>query len=120
MREWSETTLLDAWTNPEPRRVEPSPSSDTQHLVMLVILIVAGALMFYQFNSLFGAAAALLAATLITFVTRVGNRSTRIFWLAIFSMLWVFVGRLLEFFGYGVWGLVFYVLAAAWILGVKR
>jgi hypothetical protein len=37
-----------------------------------------------------------------------------------FSMLWVFVGRLLEFFGYGVWSLVFYVLAACWILGVRR
>ena len=57
-----------------------------------------------------------MPAALITFVTRVGPTATRVFWLALFSMAWVFVGRLLEYFGYGFWGLIFYLLAATWIL----
>lgn len=113
--EWQDSDLMEAWFNPKPAEVEDSDRNFRQFLGMVIVLMLGGGLMLFYFNSLFGAIATTVAACLITFVTKVSPASTRVFYVALFSMAWVFVGRVLEYFGYGLWALVLYVVLAALI-----
>jgi hypothetical protein len=83
---------------------------------MMVVLFAAGMVSWFLLNSFFSALVAAAGMALITFKRRVGPMASRLLFLCFFTLLWVPIGRLLEYAGLAVWALVAWLAVVGIVL----
>lgn len=114
-----ERSFMSSWFRIKPGQIRED-GSEEQFDILFVVLFALGLFYVGFLNSMFGGFVAAVGLFLITFKNRVGPMATKLLYLVFFTLIWIPIGRVIEYHGYAVLSLIVYAsLAAYMILGGK-